>query len=148
MVPSLQKTLTFLLVCIYMINVMSPLRVKNLLSKNMFMRRSYFHVVFDRMVCMSVCLSVCFAVIHQCSGCQTVTQRPDLDHTWFFSNFYFILDYSCFTVLCQFQVCVCMCVSCSVVSNSLRPHELQLARLLCPWSSLGKNTVGCPHLFL
>ena len=34
--------------------------------------------------------------------------------------------------------------SCSVVSDSLWPHGLQPARLLCPWSSPGKNTaVGC-----
>ena len=33
-----------------------------------------------------------------------------------------------------------LCVSCSVVSNSLRPHRLQLARLLCPWNSPSKNT--------
>ena len=31
-------------------------------------------------------------------------------------------------------------VSCSVVSESLRPHGLQLARHLCPWTSPGKNT--------
>ena len=38
-------------------------------------------------------------------------------------------------------------VSRSVVSDSLRPHGLQPARLLCPWNSPGKNTgVGC--LFL
>ena len=30
--------------------------------------------------------------------------------------------------------------SCSVVSESLRPHELQLARCLCPRTSPGKNT--------
>ena len=36
----------------------------------------------------------------------------------------------------------------SVVSNSLWPHGLQPARLLCPWDSPGKNTeVGC-HFFL
>ena len=41
--------------------------------------------------------------------------------------------------------CVCMCVY--QVSNSLRPHGLQPARLLCPWDTPGKNTgVGC--LFL
>ena len=35
-------------------------------------------------------------------------------------------------------------VSCSVVSDSLRLHGLQPARLLCPWDSPGKNTgVGC-----
>ena len=40
-----------------------------------------------------------------------------------------------------------MCVSRSVVSNSLRPHELQPTRLLCPWNSPGKNTgVGCHFL--
>ena len=37
--------------------------------------------------------------------------------------------------------------SCSVVSNSLWPHELQPIRLLCPWDSPGKNTrVGCHFL--
>ena len=30
--------------------------------------------------------------------------------------------------------------SCSVMSNSFRPHGLQPARLLCPWNSPGKNT--------
>ena len=29
-------------------------------------------------------------------------------------------------------------------NNSLQPHRLQPARLLCPWDSPGKNTgVGC-----
>ena len=39
-------------------------------------------------------------------------------------------------------VCVCGCVcvlSHSVVSNSLRPHGLYPARLLCPWNFPGKN---------
>ena len=41
-----------------------------------------------------------------------------------------------------------VCVSCLVVFNSLQPHGIQPARLLCPWSSPGKNTgVGC-HLLL
>ena len=31
-------------------------------------------------------------------------------------------------------------LSYSVMGNSLQPHLLQPARLLCPWSSLGKNT--------
>ena len=45
------------------------------------------------------------------------------------------------------------CVPCvgqvaSVVSDSLPPHGLQPARLLCPWESPGKNTgVGCHVLF-
>ena len=37
--------------------------------------------------------------------------------------------------------------TCSVTSNSLGPHGLQLARLLCPWDFPGKNTgVGCHFL--
>ena len=39
-------------------------------------------------------------------------------------------------------------VSRSVMSDSLQPHGLQPARLLCPWDFPGKNTgVGC-HFFL
>ena len=37
--------------------------------------------------------------------------------------------------------------SCSVVSDSLRPHGLWPTRLLCPWDFQGKNTgVGCHFL--
>ena len=36
-------------------------------------------------------------------------------------------------------VCVCVCV-CSAMSDSLWPHGLQPARLLCPWDFRGKNT--------
>ena len=36
---------------------------------------------------------------------------------------------------------------CQVVSDSLCPHGLQPARLLCPWDSPGKSTgVGCHSL--
>ena len=37
---------------------------------------------------------------------------------------------------------VCVCESCSVVSNSSQPHGLQPTRPrpLCPWNSPGKNT--------
>ena len=37
--------------------------------------------------------------------------------------------------LCDPSMCmlVCMCVSHTVVSNSLQPHGLKPARLLCPW---------------
>ena len=34
---------------------------------------------------------------------------------------------------------------CSVKSNSLRPHGLQPARLLCPWNFPGRNTGVCCH---
>ena len=36
----------------------------------------------------------------------------------------------------------------AVVSNSLRPHGLQPARLLCPWGFLGKNTAVGSHFLL
>ena len=38
-------------------------------------------------------------------------------------------------------------VSRSVVSDSMRPHGLQPANILCPWNSPGKNTgMGCRSL--
>ena len=45
-------------------------------------------------------------------------------------------------------VCVWACARVpSIVSDSLRAHGLQPARLLCPWDSLGQNTgVGCHFL--
>ena len=62
-------------------------------------------------------------------------------------------------VLLSVYVCVCVCVcererereterdSCSVVSDSLRPHGLEPTRFLCPRNSAGKNTgVGCHSL--
>ena len=37
---------------------------------------------------------------------------------------------------------------CSVTSNSLQPHRLYLAKLLCPWNFPGKNIgMGCHFLF-
>ena len=41
-----------------------------------------------------------------------------------------------------------VCVNHSVVSDSLRPHGLQLTRLLCPWNSPGKNTGVDSHSLL
>ena len=42
---------------------------------------------------------------------------------------------------------MCLCVSHSIISKSLLPHELQPVRLLCPCDSPGKNTgVGCYDL--
>ena len=41
----------------------------------------------------------------------------------------------------------CVCAQ-SLQFNSLQPHGLQHARLLCPWDYPGKNTgVGCHFLF-
>ena len=41
-----------------------------------------------------------------------------------------------------------MCVSHSVVSDTLRPHALQATRLLCPRNSPGENTGVCCHSLL
>ena len=44
----------------------------------------------------------------------------------------------------RLSVSVCACYVASVVSDSVQPYELQLARLLWPQDSPGKNTrVGC-----
>ena len=45
------------------------------------------------------------------------------------------------------RLCVCVCVSCLVVSDSLQPQRPQPTRPLCPWDSPDKNTgVGCHFL--
>ena len=54
-----------------------------------------------------------------------------------------------FTYICQFFFSIHMyyMLACSVMSDSLRPYGLQLARLLHPWDSPGKNTgVSCHFL--
>ena len=43
---------------------------------------------------------------------------------------------------------VCVCWVTSVVSESLQPHGLQLARLLCQWNAPDKDTRVCCHAFL
>ena len=35
---------------------------------------------------------------------------------------------------------LCICVSRSIVSDSLQPHGLLPPKLPCPWTSPGKNT--------
>ena len=74
----------------------------------------------------------------ECGPSNTVTQIPFLDFGGGEVNgemkYY------------SWALCVCA-LSWSVVSNSLWPHGLQPARLLCPWDSLAKNTgVGCHAL--
>ena len=62
------------------------------------------------------------------SVCTWVRSDPGHEHAW--------------------SLCVCVrLLSCSVMSDSLRPQGLQPARLLCPWNVSGKNAgVGCRFL--
>ena len=54
---------------------------------------------------------------------------------------------ACVYVYTCMYVCAHVCDSRSVVSDSLWPHGLLSARLLCPWDSPGKITgVGCHSL--
>ena len=39
----------------------------------------------------------------------------------------------CISIYLYTYICICALLSRSVMSNSLQPHGLQLARLLCPW---------------
>ena len=48
----------------------------------------------------------------------------------------------------RISYCINYCVSHSVLSDSLRSHGLQPARLLCPWNSPGKNTGVSSHSLL
>ena len=50
--------------------------------------------------------------------------------------------FSCYWVV--WAVCVSVQFSCSVMSNSLRPHGLQHARLPCPSPTLGVYSNSCP----
>ena len=68
-----------------------------------------------------------------------------------FSKVHFVIvkRYSCYALRVWIYIqYVQLLFSCSVVSDSLQPHGLQPARLLCPGDFPGKNTrVGC-HLLL
>ena len=58
--------------------------------------------------------------------------------TWGLENFYSL----------EQRPVLRMCISCSVLSNSLRPCGLFPARLLCRWDSPGKNTGVGSHSLL
>ena len=49
---------------------------------------------------------------------------------------------------CQQTQNLCLLFSCQVMSNSLWPHGLQPARLLCPWDFPCKNTGMSCHFLL
>ena len=47
-----------------------------------------------------------------------------------------------------FCISVCVCVSCSVIPDSLQPHGLQPTTFLCPWDFPGKDTGVVCHFLL
>ena len=52
-----------------------------------------------------------------------------------------------FTITSKKFITTFFVISCSVVCDSLRPHRLSPARLLCPWNFPGKDTgAGCHFL--
>ena len=55
------------------------------------------------------------------------------------------MNFNCFFLVLQCDLNV---LSRSVVSDSLGPHGLYPARLLCPWDFSGKNTGVSCHFFL
>ena len=67
-----------------------------------------------------------------------IFSMKSLSHHWLFL----------LVLLHPFSVYVCVCVSCSVTSDSLQPHGLQPTRLPCPWDSPGKNTGVVSHSLL
>ena len=96
-------------------------------------------------VCLCVCVLLCYPLAQWLTDCDPKA-RPGPHLFCFFLTFilyWTTVDLQC----CVSFSCVCVCGSRSVVSNSLRPHELWLTRLPYPWNSLGKNTVGCPTCF-
>ena len=86
-------------------------------------------------------------VLQNCSTCeQPRGSRHGFHSSWKSQNqtFRLLVQRSFYNV----YVCVCVCVTCSVMSDSLRPHGLPPSWLLCPQNSPGKNTgVGC-HVLL
>ena len=52
-------------------------------------------------------------------------------------------------IFSSLELCGCICLlSCSLMSDTLWPHGLRPAKLLCPWDFPGKNTGGGCHFLL
>ena len=77
--------------------------------------------------------------------------NPGIDSMFLMSGRFFttITSWGALQNVC---VCVCVCIQLwinpSVAADSLGPHGLYPARLLCPWNSLGKNTGVGSHSLL
>ena len=85
----------------------------------------------------SVCMCMCVGTL--------VGMQRILPHI--FPLLHVLLEDQC-VMTWEFANSCCSSVTCSVVSNSLRLHGLEPARVICPWNSPDKKTgVGC-HFFL
>ena len=67
--------------------------------------------------------------------------KPMINFELIFINYYY---YFCLRMFSFFSTIFWKkkseCESCSVMSDSLRPHGPQSTKLLCPWNSPGQNT--------
>ena len=66
----------------------------------------------------------------------------------FFSYFCLLGPFICVKIIINLFQYRTMCVCKSVMSNSVTPSTVALARLLCPWNSPGKNTRVGTHPLL
>ena len=84
-------------------------------------------------------LNICLITSVQPSGLRVLFVGRCKFVCLFFFNYCFNL------YILQILLIVCVC---SIVFNSLQPHELQPARILCPWGFPAKNTeVDCRFFF-
>ena len=91
-------------------------------------------------MCICVCVCVCVYTVFSTSELSIL-----------FTNLFFY-QYHIDLIIVTFGVCwyltkimkdfyeECVCISHSVMFDSLRPHGLSPSRLLCPWNSSVKNT--------
>ena len=103
----------------------------------------FFHFYFTELKFNSISFHVAFTIVIKFMN-------------WFlFTSHLLIIVYACgnfFFMAIVFLSVIFSCqaihvLSCSVVSDSLWPHGLWPARVLCPWDSPAKNTgVGCHAL--
>ena len=70
------------------------------------------------------------------------TREPVIKQKKFLKRLYIFLGIGCIVYYIFNMGSICLC--CSVVSDSLRPHGLQHARLPCPSPSPGACSNSCP----
>ena len=98
-------------------------------------------------MCVCVCVWYIYKYTHMYTKIQFFSYWPSKCFYWMFcfqplfqhciEKHFFLLVYNCFTMFCWFLLyndmnqLLFLLFSCLVVSNSLQPHELQLASLPC-----------------